>query len=91
MKTKLSTAKYILLLFILASSLKSCTNSSQEKETKERLDWRTQLQDRLSEFGHRNWVLIVDKAFPAQNAEGIILIDTNEKLLDVLSYTMQRI
>lgn len=91
MTTKMSTAKYIILFFITAVSLQSCIKSSPENKKKERLVWKTQLQDRLSEFGHRNWILIVDKAFPLQNVEGLILIDTNEKLLDVLSYAMQRI
>jgi hypothetical protein len=34
---------------------------------------------------------VVDKAFPLQNAEGIVYIDTDEPLLDVLSFTLSQI
>jgi hypothetical protein len=31
-------------------------------------------------MGHRNWILIVDKAFPEQNAAGMEYIYANEDL-----------
>ena len=53
--------------------------------------WKQVLEKDLHLLGHRNWILVVDKAFPLQNAEGIIYLDTDEPLLDVLAYTLEQI
>lgn len=54
-------------------------------------NWKTQLNLQLPLLGHRNWILVVDKAFPAQNAAGIVTINTGEPLLPVLQYTLKQI
>jgi len=53
--------------------------------------WTEQLSDELPLLGHRNWILVVDKAFPAQTAAGIKVINTGESLQDVLQVTLQKI
>ena len=35
-------------------------------------------------MGHRNWILVVDKAYPLQSSPGIDYLDTEEELLPVL-------
>ncbi len=80
-----------LFVAIIAFSVAGCSNQVQESENQETMDWKTQLDEILVQFGHRNWILVVDKAFPAQNADGITTINTGEDLLDVLSYTLQEI
>jgi hypothetical protein len=47
-------------------------------------DWKQLLRDRLPVFGHRNWVVIADSAYPAQSREGIETIVSNADQLDVL-------
>lgn len=54
-------------------------------------DWRGSLANEMPLFGHRNWILIVDKAFPMLNAPGIKVIYANEDLLAVLKYTLDKI
>jgi hypothetical protein len=45
----------------------------------------TQTFDRLLPLlGHRNWILVVDKAYPYQSAPGITTLDTQSSLPDVL-------
>ena len=34
-------------------------------------DWRRQIQVRLPQLGHRNWIVVADSAYPAQSREGI--------------------
>lgn len=53
--------------------------------------WQRQLDSMLPLLGHRNWIIVVDKAFPAQTAAGMEVINTNENLLPVLKYTLQQI
>lgn len=42
-------------------------------------------------LGHRNWILIVDKAFPLQAIDGLSMVYAEDELLDVLEYTLGRI
>jgi hypothetical protein len=56
-----------------------------------RSEWKQQLDRELPLLGHRNWILVVDKAFPMQTSPGMEVINTDERLLTVLRYTLQRI
>jgi RbsD/FucU transport protein family protein len=54
--------------------------------------WRDVLNERLPYYGHRNWIVIADSAYPLQSAPGIETIVSNESqtetvrhVLDVLS------
>lgn len=68
--------------------LVACTNKSTDKTN---VLWQPQFDEQLPVLGHRNWILIVDKAFPIQNSEGVVTINTNENLLSVLKYTLSEL
>ena len=53
--------------------------------------WKETLKSELPLLGHRNWILIVDKAYPSQSATGITTINTNEDLLPVLNFTLEQL
>lgn len=80
--------KYSIFLIAPLFLLFSCVNKITDKNN---ANWQSELDQQLPVLGHRNWILIVDKAFPAQNSEGIITINTGEKLLPVLKYTLKEI
>lgn len=46
--------------------------------------WEKELQRRLPLLGHRNWIVVVDSAYPAQTSPGIKAIYTGGKQLDVV-------
>ena len=46
--------------------------------------WQTHLNDQLSLMGHRNWILVVDSAYPEQVGAGIETVETNGDQLDVV-------
>jgi hypothetical protein len=48
-------------------------------------DWQTELKQQLPLLGHRNWILIVDSAYPLQISPGIETIETNSTQLAVVS------
>jgi hypothetical protein len=48
-------------------------------------NWEEILSDRLQLFGHRNWLVIADSAYPAQTRQGVETIAANEKQTIVLS------
>ncbi len=53
--------------------------------------WKQFIDNELPLLGHRNWLLVVDKAFPAQTGTGITVVNSGEPLLAVLDYVMQQV
>jgi L-fucose mutarotase/ribose pyranase (RbsD/FucU family) len=51
-------------------------------------NWEKTLKERLPFFGHRNWLVIADAAYPAQSSEGIEILVADEEQTDVLSRTL---
>lgn len=56
--------------------------------------WQTKVQQELPLFGHRNWIMVVDSAYPWQTSPGIETIETGadeitvvRDLLDELSHS----
>ncbi|MDF2515738.1 MAG: hypothetical protein K0R59_1034 [Sphingobacterium sp.] len=46
--------------------------------------WHEVFSQKLPLLGHRNWVLVVDKAYPAPAGENMIVIDTEKPMAEVL-------
>lgn len=69
----------------------SCNQSSKNKINQRDENWEIDFDQKLPILGHRNWIVIADKAFPEQNAEGIEVINTNENFLTVLKYILQQV
>jgi len=59
---------------------------SQSKPSGTSSDWKAILQSRLPLYGHRNWIVVSDSAFPAYAEPGIETIVANESLPSVLKY-----
>ncbi|HZD32783.1 MAG TPA: hypothetical protein VE779_14120 [Candidatus Angelobacter sp.] len=47
-------------------------------------NWENILKDRLQLYGHRNWVVIADSAYPAQSQQGIETIVADDEQADVI-------
>ena len=47
-------------------------------------DWRGKVEQQLPLMGHRNWIVIVDSAFPLSTAPGVETVETNMDLPSVL-------
>ncbi|MCF8224363.1 MAG: hypothetical protein K9J30_00640 [Bacteroidales bacterium] len=54
-------------------------------------NWRDNTESLLKEYGHRNWVVIADAAYPAQSAPGIETIVTGEEHLEVVDFVLEDI
>jgi hypothetical protein len=48
------------------------------------LDWREILRERLPGYGHRNWIVVADAAYPAQCSPGIETVVTGAGQGEVL-------
>lgn len=53
--------------------------------------WQDELGPILDEFGHRNWIVVADYAYPFQSSPGIQTIFTGEDHLKVLDRVLEEI
>jgi len=53
--------------------------------------WRATLDERLPLFGHRNWIVVADSAYPWQASAGIETIDTGSDHVTVLRGVLEAI
>lgn len=51
-------------------------------------NWQSRVTQDMPLLGHRNWILIVDSAYPLQSSPGIESIETNASHLDVVHYVL---
>lgn len=54
-------------------------------------NWKEFFNDKLEFLGHRNWIIVVDKAYPLQNSDGMIVLNSQEELPDVLKYVFSKL
>lgn len=54
-------------------------------------DWRVRLQKELPLLGHRNWIAIVDSAYPLQTSAGIETVETGSSHLDVVRIVLDQL
>lgn len=81
----------VLLSLVLLSFTGCTTKNAGSSEMTSTPKWQASIRKHLPLLGHRNWILVVDKAFPEQNAPGLVTINTDADLLTVLDYTMRQI
>ena len=72
-------------IFLLLGLLVSSSSFSQSA------NWKAAFDKQLPLLGHRNWILIVDKAFPAQTAPGIEVLETKEDILPVSRIVLEKL
>jgi L-fucose mutarotase/ribose pyranase (RbsD/FucU family) len=66
--------------FLLAAVLGMCAAGLHAQEP----SWQNTLGERLPLYGHRNWIVIADSAYPAQSRDGIETIATNADQIEVV-------
>lgn len=55
------------------------------------LPWESRVSAAMPLLGHRNWILIVDSAYPLQSSPGVETIETNAGMFDVVDYVLKTI
>lgn len=72
-------------LFSFAGLMVGALEAGQQAEPPPKLElWRAILADRVALFGHRNWIVVADSAYPAQVSPGIETVVTHADHLEVL-------
>lgn len=80
----------VFLFFIILSGCKAPHDANGNK-TNTNSSWQNQVDKKLPLLGHRNWILIVDKAFPEQTASGIEYVYANQPLATVLKQVLAKL
>lgn len=53
--------------------------------------WQAKLEQELPLLGHRNWIIIVDSAYPLQVSPGVETLETNSGLLQVVQVVLSEL
>jgi hypothetical protein len=53
--------------------------------------WQEKVNEALPLLGHRNWIVVVDSAYPLQSSPGIETVETSADQLVVLDYVLDAI
>lgn len=76
--------KFLLALFLLGVS-------SVPMNAANPVPWQTKVQQELPLLGHRNWIVIVDSAYPLQTSPGIETVETGNDQLTVVREVLKSI
>jgi RbsD / FucU transport protein family len=53
--------------------------------------WQQKVKDELPLLGHRNWIVVVDSAYPLQSGAGVETVETDADQLAVIDYVLDSI
>jgi L-fucose mutarotase/ribose pyranase (RbsD/FucU family) len=84
MKTTKKLATPLAICCLLGASGASAVHSAPRKSASANATWRQTLASRLPLYGHRNWIVIVDSAYPAQSSAGIETVVANAGQAEVV-------
>jgi len=84
--------KNILNIIIAALILSACNQSKVAektipiKETKNEFNWKLDLEAKLKLYGHRNWIVIADAAYPQQSNPAIETLTIDASQLEAVEF-----
>jgi hypothetical protein len=87
------THKTVALLLII-SVLFSCSKQTpqlDEKSTEKSEKWKIEVENTIQLFGHRNWIVVADGAYPKQSNPAIQTITVDASQLEVVQFIQESI
>ncbi|MEX2514229.1 MAG: hypothetical protein WD398_15100 [Cyclobacteriaceae bacterium] len=82
----------LLLLFFLPTGCGVEVSSIQkEGDENQNINTKEVIHEKMKVMGHRNWILLVDSAFPEQNADGMETIVVEGGMLENLEWLLPMI
>jgi phage anti-repressor protein len=87
----MTTVKWRLFRTVCVLGLLAGSLFAQNLPPESSSDWKAVLQSRLPLYGHRNWIVVADSAFPVYAEPGIETIVANDDLPSVLRYVTSAI
>ena len=71
----------VVFLVLIVMGLSGCSSNA----------WQDRFNSALSEYGHRNWIVIADSAYPKQSAPGIETVVTGSEHIEILEIVLDAI
>jgi hypothetical protein len=81
----------VALLMILLAGFILWRTSRIVSRPKATRDWHSKVAEEMPLLGHRNWILVVDSAYPLQTSPGVETIETNQSQEEVVKSVLQTI
>lgn len=90
MEKQAETMKKLIILSVL---MLSCQTSVEKQEINEQVkeNWKTEVEQTLKLFGHRNWIVIADSAYPEQSNPAIKTITIDNSQIDAVAFVSELI
>lgn len=82
------------IVFITLFALFSCSKEVQIKNevaTSPSQNWKTEVEKTIQLFGHRNWIVVADGAYPKQSNPAIKTITVDANQLEVVQFVNETI
>ncbi len=79
------TALVLITLFTLFSCSKE-VQIKNETATSTSQNWKTEVENTIQLFGHRNWIVVADGAYPKQSNPAIKTITVDANQLEVVQF-----
>jgi hypothetical protein len=87
----IATLRRLLTLAICLLPVLAHAQTSTPADAGHLKDWRVRLNQQLQLMGHRNWIAVVDSAYPLQTSPGVETIATNDDQLEVVKMVLGQI
>ena len=88
-------SRKIVLVFTIMIVILSCASPVEKPQKKEVIlelkDWKSEVKQTLKLFGHRNWIVIADGAYPQQSNPAIKTITIDANQIEAVDYVNQQI
>jgi hypothetical protein len=80
-------------LFVLALCVVPAFSQAGNRATERphQRQWLTRFREELPLLGHRNWIAVVDSAYPLQTSPGLETVETSDDQLDVVQEVLDRV
>ena len=75
---------FIGIALMIGASMNGCDDRKEST-------WKNVLAERLQLYGHRNWIVVADAAYPSQSRSGIETIVTRDDQLDVVTEVLKAV
>jgi len=75
----------LIILFVFLSCSKQ-VEKQQDSTTSETEKWHSEVEKTLKLFGHRNWIVVADAAYPKQSNPAIKTITVDANQLEVVKF-----
>jgi hypothetical protein len=82
---------YLIFGFLLAVAITHASAFAQTSASGSGSGWKAKVVESMPLLGHRNWILVVDSAYPLQVSPGLETVETNAGQIEVTQYVLEAI